>query len=150
MKIAIGSDHAGFNLKTTLIKCLQSEGYELLDCGTSSLDPVDYPDIALAVADTVLRESVPGILVCGTGIGISIAANKVPGIRAAVCQDLYTTRLARQHNDANIAAIGSRITASELALEIVRTFLKTNFEAGRHILRIEKITQIEKKCRERS
>ncbi|HWP98368.1 MAG TPA: ribose 5-phosphate isomerase B [Syntrophomonadaceae bacterium] len=150
MRIAIGSDHAGFNLKTTLIKCLQSDGYEMVDCGTSSLDPVDYPDIALAVADTVLQESIPGILVCGTGVGISIAANKVPGIRAAVCQDLYTTRLARQHNDANIAAIGSRITAPELALEIVRTFLKTDFEAGRHIFRIEKISQIEKKCRERS
>lgn len=150
MKIAIGSDHAGFNLKACLIKGLQKDGHEMVDCGTFSLDPVDYPDIAVAVAEKVREESIPGILVCGTGIGVSIAANKVPGIRAALCQDLYTARLARQHNNANIVAVGSRITAPELALEIVRTFMKSEFEAGRHLARIEKISLIEKNCRERS
>lgn len=145
MKLAIGSDHAGYSLKNHLISCLQAEGHEPVDCGTFSADSVDYPDIALKVAESVLKEHIPGVLVCGTGIGISIAANKVPGIRAAVCQNLYTARLARQHNDANILALGSRITAPELAWEILKYFLETEFEAGRHQARIEKIFAIEKK-----
>ncbi|MEQ8173781.1 MAG: ribose 5-phosphate isomerase B [Syntrophomonadaceae bacterium] len=145
MKLVIGSDHAGYALKNYLISCLKAEGHEPVDCGTFSTNSVDYPDIALKVAESVLKEHIPGVLVCGTGIGISIAANKVPGIRAAVCQNLYTARLARQHNDANILALGSRITAPELAWEILRNFLETEFEAGRHQARIEKIFAIEKK-----
>lgn len=150
MQLVIGSDHAGFHLKTFIKSCLEQEGHEVIDCGTYSTDSVDYPDIAWEVAEKVLQFKVPGILICGTGIGISIAANKIPGIRAAVCQDLYTARLCRQHNDANIVAIGSRITAPELAWELVKTFISTEYEAGRHGLRIEKIYQIEKKSRERS
>jgi len=150
LKIAIGSDHAGFSLKNYLIKSLEAEGIEMIDCGTYSEDPVDYPDIALALSEKVLQSQIIGILVCGTGIGIAIAANKIMGIRAAVCQDIYTACLSRKHNDANIITIGSRITAPEYAMEIVKTFIKTEFEAGRHLARIEKISSIEKKCRERS
>mgnify|MGYP000921550985 CR=1 FL=1 len=149
MNLAIGSDHAGFSLKGEIIKKLQEEGHQVIDCGTYSAESVDYPDIAEAVAGRVLQDEIPGILVCGTGIGISIAANKICGIRAAACQDIFSVRLARQHNDANILCVGARITAPELAMEMVETFMKSDFQAGRHTARIEKITQLEKKCRER-
>lgn len=146
MKIAIGSDHAGFELKRTISSSLQKQGHQVFDCGTYSADSVDYPDIAEQVTAAVLEQKIPGILICGTGIGISIAANKIPGIRAALCTNEYTARLARQHNDANILAIGSRVTAADYAIEIAATFLKTDYEAGRHSKRVEKIKLIENKC----
>lgn len=149
MEIAIGSDHVGVQLKQDLIAMLALEGYDTIDCGAYNEDSVDYPDIAEKVAREVLQKNILGIVVCGTGIGISIAANKIFGIRAALCNDLLAARLAREHNDANILAIGSRITGCGLAEEIVKTFIKTSFAAGRHIRRVEKITALENKCRER-
>lgn len=146
MKIAIGSDHAGFELKKALIQVLQKEGYSIVDCGTDSADPVDYPDIAEKVAKQVREQNIPGIIICGTGIGVSIAANKFSGIRAALCHDTYSARLAREHNDANILTVGARITGPGLAVEIVKTFLQSDFDAGRHKQRVEKIADLEKKC----
>ncbi len=144
MKVAIGSDHAGFEMKQEIMSNLNGSGYEWIDCGTFNLDSVDYPDIAEAVVEKVLREAVFGVLICGTGIGISIAANKFPGIRAAACHDMYTARLAREHNNANIIALGARTTEIKLALQMVEIFLKTDFLAGRHSKRVEKISNIEK------
>jgi RpiB/LacA/LacB family sugar-phosphate isomerase len=150
LKIVIGSDHAGVEMKREISIFLRKLGYEVIDCGTHTTDSVDYPDIAEQVTCEVLKQNIPGILICGTGIGISIAANKVDGIRAALCTNEFTARLARQHNDANILALGSRVTAVSYALEIVDVFIKTDFEAGRHHNRVEKIKQIEKKYYERS
>lgn len=149
MYIAIGSDHAGVGLKKEIIAVLEGEGYKPIDCGTYTSDSVDYPDIAENVANEVLGRGVLGILICGTGIGVSIAANKIPGIRAALCQDIYTAQLAREHNDANIVAVGARVTGSGLAAEIIKTFVKTKFEAGRHQRRVEKIKALEYKYGER-
>jgi RpiB/LacA/LacB family sugar-phosphate isomerase len=149
MEIAIGSDHAGVSLKRELIAFLDCNGYKTIDCGTFSEDSVDYPDIAELVAKEVIEHKILGILVCGTGVGISIAANKIIGIRAAVCHDSYTAKLVREHNDANILAIGARITGYGLAEEIVRIFVNTGFAAGRHSRRVEKIIALENKYRER-
>jgi RpiB/LacA/LacB family sugar-phosphate isomerase len=149
LEIAVGSDHAGVQLKKAIIAVLVAEGYAASDCGTYNDDSIDYPDIAEKVAAEVLQKKILGVLVCGTGIGISIAANKIPGIRAALCHDPFAARLAREHNDANIVAIGARITGSGLAEEIVKTFLKTSFAGGRHQRRVEKITALENKYRER-
>lgn len=145
MKVAIGSDHAGFNLKKEIMVMLEYKGYEVLDCGCFSPDSVDYPDIAEAVAEAVLKENVFGIIICGTGIGISIAANKIPGIRAALCHEPFSARMSREHNDANILALGARITGSGLAIEIAKTFLDTSFAGDRHALRVDKIKEIERK-----
>lgn len=145
MQVIIGSDHAGVMLKKEIIEFLQNEGYDVLNCGTDSSESVDYPDIAEKVALEVLQKKAPGILICGTGIGISIAANKIAGIRAAVCGDAFTARLAREHNDANILAIGARVTGSGLALDTVQAFLGADFQAGRHQRRVEKISILEKK-----
>lgn len=149
MEIAIGSDHAGVQLKKEIISILAAEGYHTIDCGAYTAEAVDYPDIAAGVASEVLNKNIIGILVCGTGIGISIAANKIPGIRAALCHEPFSARLAREHNDANILAMGSRIIGSGLAEEIIKTFIKTNFAAGRHQRRVEKITALENKYGER-
>ncbi|MDD3853255.1 MAG: ribose 5-phosphate isomerase B [Syntrophomonadaceae bacterium] len=143
MVIIIGCDHAGLGLKQEITNWLKSEGHEVVDCGTFSEESVDYPDIAYEVAGQVLSRGCTGILICGTGIGISIAANKINGIRAAVCENEFTARLARQHNDANILAVGARVVGTGLALEIVKTFLYTDFEAGRHARRVEKIHLLE-------
>lgn len=150
MKVVIGCDHAGLELKNEIIAALLEEQYEVIDSGTYTSESVDYPDIAEELARKVLDANILGILICGTGIGVTIAANKIPGIRAALCQNNYGARLAREHNDANILAIGSRITAAAMAIEIVNTFLHTGFQAGRHLRRVEKINKLEKKCRERS
>jgi len=149
MEIAVGSDHAGVFLKKQIMAFLFAEGHQVVDCGTDNEEPVDYPDIAEKVALEVLARKIPGIMVCGTGIGVSIAANKIPGIRAALCHDLFTAQLARQHNDANVLAIGSRITGYGLAEAIVKTFIQTDFLAGRHQGRVEKIMALENKYRER-
>lgn len=149
-KLAIGGDHAGLELKSTLIKVLEAKNYEIVDCGTFSAESVDYPDIAEKVATVVLKHKIMGIIICGTGIGISIAANKIPGIRAALCYNLETARLAREHNDANIVALGARMLDTQLAIDIVKVFLTTGFAAGRHQSRVEKIAQMEKNCFGRS
>ncbi len=145
MKIAIGNDHAGVALKNEIIEVLEKAGFEVINCGTNNTDSVDYPDIAEKVAVEVLTQNIFGIIICGTGIGISMAANKIPGIRAALCQDIFTAKMAREHNDANVLAIGARVIGSGLAIEIVKTFIKTEFLAGRHLTRVEKIKGIEQK-----
>ena len=144
-RIAIGSDHAGFSVKETIRKYLESAGYSVSDLGTFSEESVDYPDYGKAVAERVVSKQADlGIAVCGSGIGISIAANKVPGIRAALAHDVNTARLAREHNDANVLALGGRIVTSEAAIEMVQVFLNTAYLGGHHQRRLDKITAIEK------
>jgi ribose 5-phosphate isomerase B len=143
-RIAIGSDHAGLSVKETIRKYLVGEGYAVSDLGTASEESVDYPDYGRAVGERVVSKQVDlGIAVCGTGIGISIAANKVPGIRAALAHDVNTARLAREHNDANVLALGGRIVSGETAIEMVKVFLTTAYLGGRHQRRLDKITAIE-------
>ena len=147
-RIVIGSDHAGFPVKETIRKYLEAAGYAVDDQGTSSEESVDYPDYGKAVGEHVASKQADlGIAVCGSGIGISIAANKVPGIRAALAHDLVTARLAREHNDANVLSLGGRIVTPEAALEMVQTFLTTSYSGGRHQRRVDKITQIERDAR---
>lgn len=143
--IAIGSDHAGFNLKESLIKDLKADGYELEDFGTFSLESVDYPDIAREVAEAVASGRFEkGILVCGTGVGVAMTANKVKGIRACVCSETFSARMSREHNNANIIALGARVVGPGLALDIVKTFLQTPFEYGsRHEKRVDKINALD-------
>ena len=146
MKIAIGCDHGAFRLKNEIIEFLNSENYEVKDFGTYSEESCDYPDIALPVAEAVVNKEYDfGILVCGTGIGIGIAANKVPGVRAARCSDTFSAHATREHNNANILTMGQRVVGTGLALDIVKTFLNTEFEGERHQKRIDKISEIEKK-----
>jgi ribose 5-phosphate isomerase B len=141
--LAIGSDHAGFEYKEKIRKLLDEMKVPYKDFGTISKDSTDYPDFAHSVASSVSSgECKQGILVCGTGIGMSIVANKHKGIRAAACESTTAARLARQHNDANILAIGERVTGWETAADIVRTFLSTSFEGGRHQRRVEKISTL--------
>jgi len=144
--IAIGSDHAGYELKAEIIEYLKQNGYEVRDYGTCDCNSVDYPDYGLAVAEAV-KDGIceKGIIICGTGLGISIAANKVPGIRAAVCTDTYSARMSREHNDANILSLGARVVGAGLALDIVDVWLKSEFQGGKHKKRIDKIAAIEKK-----
>jgi ribose 5-phosphate isomerase B len=144
MRIAIGADHAGFSLKQHLVKVLQSLGHEVDDRGTHSEAPVDYPPICADVARLVAGGRADrGIVLGGSGQGEQIAANKVKGIRAALCNDLYTARMSREHNDANVLAMGGRIVAPGLADEIVKVWLETPFEGGRHQRRVDQIRQIE-------
>ena len=147
MKIALCSDHGGLHLKNAIIEYLRREGYEIKDFGTTSENSCDYPDYAFLAAEAIRRgEYERGIFVCTTGIGISIAANKVPTIRCALCHDLLSTRLTREHNDANVLALGEAVTETSLALEIVKVFLNTPYSnEARHQRRIDKITEIEKK-----
>jgi ribose 5-phosphate isomerase B len=144
-RIAIGSDHAGFSVKEAIRKFLETAGYAVDDQGTWSEESVDYPDYGKAVGERVVsRQADLGIAVCGTGIGISIAANKVPGIRAALAHDVMTARLAREHNDANVLALGGRVVTGEAAIEMVQVFLTTVYLGGRHQRRLDKITAIER------
>jgi ribose 5-phosphate isomerase B len=144
VKIAIGCDHAGFDYKARVVQELASLGHEVIDLGTNSTASVDYPDFGLAVGRAVAEgRADKGVLICGTGIGISIAANKVKGIRCALCHDHFTAQATRQHNDANVVALGSRVVGIEVALDVIRTFLSTAFEGGRHQARIDKIAAIE-------
>jgi ribose 5-phosphate isomerase B len=146
MKIAIGADHAGFALKQHLLATLARLGHQIDDLGTHSSEPVDYPEICASVARAVVeRRAERGIVVGGSGQGEQMAANKVPGARAALCNDLYTARLSRQHNDANILAIGGRIVGCALADEIVGLWLATAFDGGRHQRRIDQIAALEKR-----
>ncbi|MCS7025554.1 MAG: ribose 5-phosphate isomerase B [Bryobacteraceae bacterium] len=144
MKISLGADHAGFALKEKLRQKLEADGYEVVDHGTSSNVSTDYPDYAAAVAEDVRQNRADrGLLICWTGVGMSIAANKIPGIRAAVVVDREMAELARRHNDANILALGAKFTPEDKAAEIVDVFLTTPFDGGRHERRIEKIRAIE-------
>ena len=144
MKIAIAADHAGYQLKDSLKRLLDEMGAAYEDFGTSSGQSVDYPDFAKAVAEGVAHGRFDrGILVCGTGVGMAIAANKIPGIRAAVCGDVETARLSRRHNDLNVLALAGRTTSREQAITIVRAWLETAFDGGRHAERLAKVTGLE-------
>ena len=141
-KIAIGSDHAGFSLKQTIIDYLTDKGIQVDDCGTYSEESTDYPDYAAKVAKTVVSDdSYAGILICGTGIGISIAANRFKGIRAALCHDSFTAAMSRRHNNANILAMGAKVVSWEIAKEIIDIWLSEEYEGGRHERRLEKIEE---------
>jgi len=146
MKLAIGADHAGFELKEFLKECLIREKIDFHDFGAYTLEPEDdYPDFGKKVAEAVSRgEYERGILICGTGIGMSITANKFPGVRAALCWDPFTARISREHNYANILVIGGRTTGKGMAEEILKEWLKGEFQEGRHRRRVEKIREIEK------
>jgi ribose 5-phosphate isomerase B len=142
--IAIASDHGGFNLKRKIVRHLIGLNYDIKDLGTDSNEPVDYPDYSLKVCEAIISGVCErGILICGTGIGMSIAANKINGIRAALCNDCYSARMSREHNDANILALGERVLGEGLALEIVDTWLKTSFLGGIHQMRVDKIKEID-------
>ena len=144
MKVAIGSDHAGYDVKQEVLKKLSCEGYDVKDFGTHSHDSVDYPDIAHSVAEAVAcGECDRGILLCGTGIGMSIAANKVRGVRAALCHDDFTAKMAREHNDANVLTVGTRTTATYGIRRMVDIFLSAEFAGGRHANRVSKIEKPE-------
>lgn len=145
MKIALASDHAGYSLKEDIKAHLLHKGISYLDFGTFNEEPVDYPDFAFSAARAIQKgECDRGILICGTGIGVAIAANKLQGIRAALCSDPFSATCARAHNDANILALGARVIPRELALQLVDIFLETLFEGGRHLLRIKKLEKLEK------
>ena len=145
MKIAIGADHAGYELKTHLVSTLKGLGHEVDDLGTHSEESVDYPPICAAVGRAVARgEADRGIVLGGSGQGEQIAANKVRGVRAALCNDLFTARLSRSHNDANVLSMGGRIVAPGLADEILAVWLSTEFEGGRHTRRVEQLSEIER------
>lgn len=151
MKVALGSDHAGFDLKEQVRKWLEAWSIPVQDFGCGSLESVDYTDYAVpAVSAVKSGECDRAILVCGTGIGMSIAANKFPGIRASLCHDLFSAKATREHNDSNVLCIGSRVIGAGLAEEIVHTWLETGFAGGRHQRRLDKITAIERRfsCQE--
>jgi ribose 5-phosphate isomerase B len=144
MKIAVGADHAGFESKEAVKRYLAARGHDVDDVGTHGTASVDYPDFAAQVARKVAGgEASFGVLVCGSGVGMSITANKVPGIRAAHCTDPYTARLSRQHNDANVLCMGSRVTGWGLMEDILQAFLDASFEGGRHARRLDKIARLE-------
>lgn len=147
MKIAIGADHAGYRLKDEIVEFIRSLGHEVEDFGCNCADSVDYPDYAVPVCERVLAgEADRGILICGTGIGMSIAANKYPGIRCALAHDVFSAKATREHNDSNVLALGERVIGPGLAAEIIRVWLETEFSgAGRHQSRVDKITAIEQK-----
>jgi ribose 5-phosphate isomerase B len=142
--VALGADHAGFPLKEDLKAWLISRGYDVVDLGTQSAESVDYPDFAVEVGHAVTTGKADrGVLVCGTGIGMAIAANKVAGVRAAACSDAFTARMSREHNDANILALGARITSREAAIEILELWLSAEFAGGRHARRVDKIVALD-------
>lgn len=145
MKLAVGADHAGFQLKEHLARRLEKAGHEVTDLGAFSEESVDYPEFAAAVARSVASgEAERGVLVCGTGIGVAIAANKIAGIRAANCNDVFGAQMSRAHNDANVLTVGGRVVGTDLAEAIVDTFLETPWDAGRHARRVGKIHSLEK------
>src|SRR3989337_500527 len=145
MKVAIASDHAGLGMKEEIVGFLKEKGMDVLDYGVDNPESVDYPDYGIKVARAVSRGEVErGILSCGTGIGMSIVANKFPDVRAALCTDLETARMSRMHNDANVLVLGGRTIEKEVALLMVEAWLKTGFEGGRHQRRLDKIRELEK------
>ena len=146
MKIALGCDHAGFELKEDLRDYLAELKIDALDLGTHGPQPVDYPDVAGKVVEKIARGEVEkGLLICGTGIGMSIAANRFPGVRAALCHDPFTARVSREHNNANILVLGGRLIGKGLAREVLKVWLETEYQGGRHQRRLDKITALEEK-----
>ena len=146
MRVSAGSDHAGFELKGLLIEHLAFLGHEVVDLGTHSPEPVDYPDFGAAVGQSVTSGDTDlGVCVCGTGMGIAIAANKVHGVRAAVVHDVTSARLAREHNNANVICFGARLLGTEVTIDALEMFLRSEFGGGRHLRRIEKIAALEKR-----
>jgi ribose 5-phosphate isomerase B len=140
--VALAADHAGFELKNLLRDELKSQGYDILDLGTNSPDSVDYPDFGRQLGETIASGKARyGVAVCGSGIGISIAANRIPGCRAALCTDSLMARLSRQHNDANVLALGARLIGPDTAKDCLKAFLATDFEGGRHERRVAKLGQ---------
>jgi ribose 5-phosphate isomerase B len=145
-KIAIGSDHAGFGLKEDVLRLLKGLNISIVDCGTNTTESVDYPDFGARVSELVSSGEVGrGILICGTGLGMSMVANKYPKVRAALCNDLFSAKMSRMHNDANILVLGGRVIGKDLAAEIVKVWLSTPFEGERHLKRLNKIKEIEEK-----
>ena len=143
-KIAIASDHGGFELKESVITFLLKKGWEVDNLGAPSTDSVDYPDYGIKVAKAIIEKKfVRGILICGTGVGMSIVVNRFPGIRGTLCSDVYTAKMCREHNDSNILILGGRVIGVSLALEILDIWLKTEFEGGRHQRRLDKIKEID-------
>ncbi|NWF52811.1 MAG: ribose 5-phosphate isomerase B [Nitrospirae bacterium] len=150
MKIGIGCDHAGLELKNEILLLLKDLGFECVDFGTDSPQAVDYPDFGEKVSEAVSSGRIErGILICGTGIGMSIVANKFPHVRASLCNELFTAKMSRLHNDANILVLGGRIVGKDLAKEIVRTWISTPFEGERHCLRLKKINFIEDRLKKK-
>jgi len=150
-KIAIASDHGGFDLKGNIISFLLNKGWEVDDFGAPSTDPVDYPDYGIKIAEAIIgKKFVRGILICGTGIGMSIVVNRFPGIRGTLCSDVYTAQMCREHNDSNILIMGGRVISVGLAMEILDTWLNTEFEGGRHQRRLDKIKNIDTKLKTKS
>ena len=148
MKIAIGCDHAGFELKEDLRVYLRERGVEVLDLGTPEGAPVDYPEIGMAVAKKVSTGAIPrGILICGTGIGMSLVANRFRGVRATLCHDLYTARMSREHNDSNVLVLGGRLLGKGIAREIVGIWLEAEFLGGNHQRRLDQIARLDEKGR---
>ena len=144
MKVALGSDHGGYNIKEAVKEYLEEIEVEYKDFGTFSTDSVDYPDVAIPVAKSIANQEYDrGILICGTGIGMSITANKFSGVRAALCHDLFSAKATREHNDSNLLTMGERVIGQGLALEIVKLWLETEFNGGRHLRRVNKINEIE-------
>jgi len=142
-KVVVANDHAGLELKRELLHSLAEWGWEVEDLGCQGAESVDYPDFALAVAGRIAESEEVGLLICGTGIGMSIAANKVAGVRAALCADTYSAGAARAHNNANVLCLGGRVLGPEVAREILRAFLNTPFDGGRHQRRLDKIARVE-------
>jgi len=148
VKIALGCDHAGFGLKEEIVALLKNLNFEIDDCGTNGTQSVDYPDFGEKVSGLVSSGKVGrGILICGTGLGMSMVANKFPNVRAALCNDLFSAKMSRLHNDANILVLGGRVIGKDLAYEIVKTWLSTPFEGDRHLKRLNKIKKIEENLR---
>ena len=150
-KIAIASDHGGFDLKETVIAHLLNDGWEIDDLGPSNEDSVDYPDYGIKLAEIIANKKVErGIVICGTGLGMSIVVNRFPGIRGTLCSDIYTAKMSREHNDSNILIMGGRVIGRGLASEIVDTWLNTAFEGGRHQRRLDKINEIDTNLKSKS
>ena len=146
MRIALGCDHGGFPLKQRVVSVVQAAGHEIVDCGTDSNCSVDYPDFARKVGETILAgRAERGILICGSGVGISVAANKIPGIRAGVCHDIYSAHQGVEHDDMNVLCLGARIVGDEVAVELVRAFVSAQFtNEDRHVRRLNKLLDIER------
>lgn len=142
-EIVLACDHAGLEMKQAIREMLEGEGYTVTDVGTYTADSMDYPDLAKPLAEQVLSRSIPGIIICGTGIGVSIAANKMHGIRAALCHDEFTAQMCREHNNANVLAMGARVLSIDTAKKLTNIFLKTEFAGDRHARRVEKLMALE-------
>ncbi len=147
-KIAIASDHGGFELKEDIKLFLKEIGYEPVDFGTENSNSVDYPDFGAKVAEAVAKNEIPkGILICGTGIGMSIVVNRFPGVRGALCNDVYSARMSREHNDSNILILGGRVVGKGVARDMVKTWITAKFEGGRHQKRLNKIKELEERIK---